>query len=198
MIKNIGRKFLHLFTGFAMLSLYYLIGRRAALICFGLIILVVFTVDMTRLKVVSFKRFIQGVFGSLIRENEANKLTGAGPYVLGVGLTLFFYQIGIATAAILFLVLGDVMAAIVGERYGRTKIAGAKSLEGTIAFVLTAVLSGVLLNMTVIQLPFSLLLAGAIVAAVVELLPLPLNDNLAIPIVSGGVMELIARTTNLT
>lgn len=31
---------------------------------------------------------------------------------------------------------------------------------------------------------------GALVAAGVELLTLPVNDNLAVPIVSGGVMEL--------
>jgi len=198
MMKNIGRKFLHLFGGFGLLSFYYLLGRRDALICYGLIVLVVLAIDITRLKVVAFKRFIQKWFSSFIRENEANKLTGAVPYVLGIGLTLFSYQTGIATAAILFLACGDVMATTVGERYGRTKIAGGKSLEGTIAFVVAAVLSGVLLNLTVIQIPCGLLLAGAMVAAVVELLPLPLNDNLVIPVVSGGAMELIARTTGFT
>ena len=195
MIKNIGRKFLHFFAGLVLLLLYYLFGRRDALICYGLIILAILTIDMTRLKVAAFNRFMQKWFSSFLRENETNKLTGAAPYVLGVGLTLFFYQTGIATAAILFLVCGDVTATTVGERYGRTKIAGGKSLEGTIAFVLAAILSGVLLNMTVTQLPFSLLLIGAMVAAVVELLPLPLNDNLVIPMVSGGVIELIARIT---
>jgi len=34
---------------------------------------------------------------------------------------------------------------------------------------------------------------GAFVAAGVELLPLRINDNLVIPIVSGGVMELAVR-----
>ncbi|MDD5100568.1 MAG: hypothetical protein PHP66_06405, partial [Syntrophales bacterium] len=112
---------------------------------------------------------------------------------LGIGLTLFFYQAGIATAAIVFLACGDVMATTVGERYGRTKIVREKSLEGTLAFVAAAILSGVLLNLTFVPLPFGLLLAGAIVAAGVELLPLPFNDNLTIPVISGGVMELVAR-----
>jgi dolichol kinase len=34
---------------------------------------------------------------------------------------------------------------------------------------------------------------GALVAAGVELLTLPVNDNLVIPIVSGGIMELALR-----
>jgi dolichol kinase len=193
MIKHIGRKFFHFFGGIGLLSLYWLLGRRDALIGYVLIILAVFALDMTRLKVLAFQRFIQTRFGSFIRENEANKLTGIVPYVLGIGLTLFFYQAGIATAAIVFLACGDVMATTVGERYGRTKIVGEKSLEGTLAFVAAAILSGVLLNLTFVPLPFGLLLAGAIVAAGVELLPLPFNDNLTIPVISGGVMELVAR-----
>jgi dolichol kinase len=83
----------------------------------------------------------------------------------------------------------------VGERYGRTKISGEKSLEGSLAFVAAAVLSGLLLNFTGIHLLHGLILAGSIIAAGVELLPLPVNDNLVIPVVSGGAMELIARTT---
>ena len=117
------------------------------------------------------------------------------PYVLGVGLTFFFYRTDIATAAILFLAFGDVTATTIGERFGRTKIVGEKSLEGTLAFVAAAFVAGVLLNLTAIQLPFGLLLVGAIVAAGVELLPLFLNDNMVIPVVSGGVMEILARMT---
>ncbi len=198
MIQHIGRKFFHLFGGLGLLSLYWLLGRRDALICYVLIVLTVLALDMTRLKVLAFQRFLQTWFGSFIRQNEANKLTGMVPYVLGIGLTLFFYQIGTATAAILFLACGDVMATTVGERFGKTKIVGEKSLEGTLAFVAAAILSGVLLNLAVVPLPFGLLLAGAMVAAGVELLPLPVNDNLTIPVISGGVMELMARTTGCT
>jgi len=36
---------------------------------------------------------------------------------------------------------------------------------------------------------------GAFVAAGVELLPLPLNDNLVIPLVSASVMTLVCRLT---
>ena len=62
-------------------------------------------------------------------------------------------------------------------------------------FVAAAILSGVLLNFAGIHLMYGLVLAGAIVAAGVELLPLRVNDNLVIPVVSGGVMEVISRLT---
>lgn len=192
-MKHTGRKLFHLFGGLGLLSLYYLLERRDALIGYGLIVFAVLLLDTVRLRVVRVNNFVQRQFGSFIRPNEAERLTGTVFYVLGVGLTLFFYRTDIATAAILFLACGDVTATMVGERFGRTKLAGGKSLEGTLAFVAAAIASGGLLNMIAVPLPFCLLLVGAVAAAAVELFPLSLNDNLVIPVVSGGVMELVAR-----
>jgi dolichol kinase len=194
-MKHIGRKLYHLLGGLGLLSLYFLLGRRNALICYGVLILVVLAIDITRLKVPAFNQFIFARFGSFIRKNEANKLTGTAPYFLGIGLTLLLYRSEIATAAICFLAFGDVAATAVGERYGRTKISGEKSLEGTLAFMAAAVTAGFLLTLAGIHLTQVIILAGAIAAAGIELVPLPVNDNLVIPLVSGGVMELIARVT---
>lgn len=194
-MKHLGRKLFHLLGGLGLLSLYYLLGRQSALICYGVLILVVLAIDITRLRVPAFNQFIQLRFSSFIRKNEANKLTGTAPYVLGIGLTLFLYRTDIATAAICFLAFGDVAATAAGERYGRTKISGEKSLEGTLAFVAVAVAVGFLLPLAGIHLVYGIILAGAIAAAGVELVPLPVNDNLVIPLVSGGVMESIARLT---
>ena len=194
-MKHIGRKLFHLLGGLGLLSLYYLLGRQNALIFYGLLIAVVLAVDITRLRVPVFNQFMQSRFSSFIRKNEANQLTGTAPYVLGIGLSLLLYRTDIATAAICFLAFGDVAATAVGERYGRTKISGKKSLEGTLAFVAVAVTVGFLLPLSGIHLMYGIALAGAIAAAGVELVPLPVNDNLVIPLVSGGVMELIARVT---
>ena len=192
-MKHIGRKLYHLFGGLGLLSLYYLLGRQNALVCYGLLFLVVLAVDITRLRVPAFNQFIQTRLSSFIRKNEANKITGTAPYVLGIGLTLLFYPTDIATAAICFLAFGDVAATTVGERYGRTKIVGDKSLEGTLAFAVIAVASGLALTVAGVRLAPGLIVAGAMVAAGVELVPLRINDNLVIPVVSGGAMELIAR-----
>ncbi|MBS1128360.1 MAG: hypothetical protein H6Q96_740, partial [Nitrospirae bacterium] len=67
------------------------------------------------------------------------------------------------------------------------------SLEGTLAFAVIAVASGLALTVAGVRLAPGLIVAGAMVAAGVELVPLRINDNLVIPVVSGGAMELIAR-----
>src|SRR5512136_497313 len=143
-MRHIGRKLYHLFGGLGLLSLYYFLGRRDALLCYGVLVLAVLAVDITRLRVPAFNQFIQSRFGSFIRKNEANKLTGTAPYVLGIGLSLALYRTDIATAAVCFLAFGDVAATTVGERYGKTKISGEKSLEGTLAFVAIAAAVGFL------------------------------------------------------
>jgi glycerol-3-phosphate acyltransferase PlsY len=194
-MKHLGRKLYHLLGGLGLLSLYYLLGRPRALICYGILTVIVLAIDITRIRVPALNQFIQTRFSNFIRTSESNRLTGTAPYVLGIGLSLLFYRTDIATAAICFLAFGDVAATAVGERYGRTKISGEKSLEGTLAFVTAAAFAGILLNVVSIHLPYGLLFSGALVAAGVELLPLPVNDNLVIPLVSGGIMELIARMT---
>ena len=188
-MKHLGRKFYHLFGGIGLLSLYYLLGRERALLLYGVLSLIALTVDVARLRIPMFNQFVFTRFGSFIRESEKNKLTGTPPYVLGIGLSLFLFPSAIATTAICFLAFGDVAATTIGERYGKTKI-GNKSLEGTAAFIIASLAAGSILLLAGIHLPVLVMLIGALVAAGVELIPLPLNDNLVIPLVSGGAMEL--------
>ncbi len=197
-MQHVGRKLFHVVGGLGLLSIYGILGRRTALLAYAGLFLVVLTVELARLAIPALNRFVFERFGGFIRAKEAKTLTGIAPYVLGVGLSLCLYRTDIATAAICFLALGDVAATTVGERFGRTKIAGEKSLEGTLAFVAVATAIGLLLPLAGIHLTPGIILAGILAAAGVELLPLPVNDNFLIPLVSGGMMELMARLTATT
>ncbi len=194
-MKHPGRKLFHLLGGLGLLSLYYLLGRERALAAYAALLAAVLALDLARLKIPSFNRFVYERFGSFIRPSERDRLTGTGPYILGIGLSLLLFRPEIATAAVCFLAVGDVAATTVGERYGRTKISGEKSLEGALAFIAAAAAAGSLLGLVGIPVTHGLVLTGALVAAAVELLPLRVNDNLVIPLASGGAMELIARLT---
>jgi diacylglycerol kinase (CTP) len=194
-MKHLGRKVFHLLGGLGLLALYALLGREQALWSYTVLAGIVLLLEIARLRSPAFNRMLFARFGSFIRKSEERRMTGTVPYLLGVGLSLLFYRVEIAAAAVCFLAFGDVAATAVGERFGRTKIAGEKSLEGTLAFIAAATASGLLLAVVDIHLMRGIILAGALTAAFAELLPLPLNDNLVIPLASGGVMELIARST---
>jgi dolichol kinase len=61
--------------------------------------------------------------------------------------------------------------------------------------MVAAAVSGFLLSLMGMHLITWVMVLGVLAAAGVELLTLPVNDNLVIPIVSGGVMELALRLT---
>lgn len=191
-MKHIGRKLYHLMGGVGLLLLYSLLGRDRALIVYAILFIIVIGLDLIRLNVPAVNTFMLNRFSSFFRQNEAHKLTGTPPYILGIGLSLYAFSEPIATAAICFLAFGDVAATAIGERYGRTKI-GNKSLEGTAAFVIAALAAGGVLLLIGSGTDPWVMVLGALAAAGIELLTLPINDNLVIPIVSGGVMELALR-----
>ncbi|MCK9419528.1 MAG: hypothetical protein M0R70_09145 [Nitrospirae bacterium] len=192
-MKQIGRKLYHLVGGVGLLSVYYVLGRKQALLFYAALFLLILAIDGARLMIPAWNRALFARFGSFIRKNEEHRLTGTAPYVLGIGLSLYAYSTPVASAAICFLVFGDVAATAIGERFGKTKI-GDKSLEGSLAFIVAAAVSGLLLSLWGVHLPVGVMLLGVLVAAGVELLTISMNDNLLIPLMSGGIMELALRT----
>lgn len=192
-MKHLGRKLYHLLGGICLLALYYLLGRHTALTLYAGLFLLVLAVEAVRLSLPAVNEYVYAHFAGFLRQKERHTLTGTPPYILGIGLSLFLFRPDIAAAAVCFLAFGDVAATTIGERYGRVRI-GEKSLEGTLAFVAAALGAGFLLHVLGVGLSPGMIAAGAVIAAGVELLSLPVNDNLLIPLVSGGVMELIART----
>jgi dolichol kinase len=191
-MNHLGRKLFHVLGGLGLLSLYFIFGRSNSFILYGALAAVVLLIEVARLSLPAMNHFFYTHFGSFIRKNEEHTMTGTVPYIIGIGLSLYAYATPVAVAAVCFLAFGDVAATTIGERFGRTKM-GNKSLEGTGAFIVIAVAAGLALHLAGLHLTPWVIVAGAVVAAGVELLPLPVNDNLVIPIVSGAVMEIILR-----
>ena len=86
--------------------------------------------------------------------------------------------------------LGDGFAALVGKAYGRTRFFG-KSLEGTVACLLACLAWAAYMSLTG-HLDFRVAAAGVVVASLVELLPIPLDDNLGITLFAGYTMKLLS------
>lgn len=191
-MKHLGRKLFHLLGGLGLLSLYFIFGRKTALGLYGALAVLVSVFEFARLRAPALNRFIYAHFKSFIRENEEHKMTGTVPYILGVGISFWAFSEPAASAAVCFLAFGDVAATTVGQRLGKTKI-GNKSLEGTAAFAVAALLGGLIPSLAGMGMPPLIMIVGVLVAAGVELLPLPVNDNLAIPVLAGAVMDLALR-----
>ena len=82
--------------------------------------------------------------------------------------------------------IGDTVAGLAGRRIGKLKI-GEKTVEGFVfGFLACAIIS---YNYKL--LPFSISIYGSLVGMIFEVLPLPLDDNLKIPLSSAFIMYAI-------
>ena len=93
-----------------------------------------------------------------------------------------------AAAALMYLIVGDTLAAIVGKAWGRTRIYGKKTLEGFLAGLVSSFLAAWALVPGVGPGPLAI---AALAAAIVEVLPIPVDDNFRIPLVAGLVLEFV-------
>ena len=106
-----------------------------------------------------------------------------------LALALFGGRPRIVDAAILYLTFGDMAAALAGRAWGRHAffLAGRrKSVEGSAACLLACWACGLAAG-----LPGGAAAAGAVAASLVELAPLPWDDNLWMPVLSGAVLRLL-------
>jgi dolichol kinase len=149
-------------------------------------------VDLVRLHDRRVKRFFRTFLGELIREHEEFNLLGSTYLLLAALLAIELFPRPMAAAAIGFTVLGDAFAAMVGRAWGRTRFFG-KTLEGAAGGLAACLAWAAFLALTG-HLPWSVALAGALVASLVELLPIPLDDNLGMTLFAGYAMKLLGGT----
>ncbi len=127
----------------------------------------------------------------LLKPAERNRVNVATFLILEDTLAFVVFSREVAVLCLLFVSVGDPAAALIGSRSRRARIWG-KSLSGTLAFAATAGAVGVLTALHPAVPLAWWMAAGVVVAALVELLPLPVDDNFTVPLAAGGVMAVLA------
>lgn len=138
---------------------------------------------------------------SILREHEQNCLCGGSYFSLGCTLAIHFFAPVIAMTSIIFLVLGDMSAALIGRSFGRSIVnvgvgpGGKKSVEGSAAMFIVCMLFGCTIFSQVHLREYPVFI-GSLVATLVELYePFGINDNVMIPFSSSLALTLgFART----
>jgi dolichol kinase len=146
-------------------------------------------IDVIRIHDHRVQRFFGRFFGELIREHERFNLLGSTYLVIAALLAVEIFPQRVAAAALGYTILGDGLAALVGKGWGRTRFFN-KTLEGAAGGLAACLGWAVFLGGTGL-LPWGMVLTGALVASLVELLPIPLDDNLGITLFAGYAMKLL-------
>jgi len=186
---EIARKLIHITN--LVIPLSYLWIFQNQIIMVG--ILLFFTIlsiiiEIFRVRNSQVSSFFERWLNFMMRENETSgNITGATWVFVGAFLTVLLVPNPYAVLGLIFLSVGDTVAALIGIGYPLVRI-GRKTLSGTLSGFVVCVLVG-----KVIGLPVGdfVIIFGAFVAMVVELIPSPVNDNITIPLSAGLAMALI-------
>lgn len=193
--NEIIRKGIHL-VSLSIPTVYYFITKELALSI--LIPLTIFSllIDYGRYYSPALSELVKKIFGFMMRKHEwdskKKNLNGA-TYVLisAVFVIIVFPKVFVVTAFAV-LIVGDIAAALIGRRFGRTKFLF-KSLEGTVAFILFSTI--VLIAAPKIEYNFTEYLIGfvaIIIGAIVENISGTwADDNFTIPVSVCTVMWIL-------
>ena len=155
-------------------------------ILLGCLCLFAILLEISRKKWDIVETLFEKHFNFMLRQSEFDGgLTGATWLLFGSTITVFLFPIHIAVPALLFLTVGDAFAAIIGKGIPIGKI-GDKYLSGTIAGIVTSCGIAFWVNRL---LPGEIIILSAVATMLVEGAPIPMNDNLTIPLTGGLVMS---------
>jgi len=202
--EEVYRKLLHVLVVLLPVGVFYgpaifFTDRQTILFYTLFILLLSVGIEIARFRHSAFAKWYFDTFGSMLREEEKNKLTGA-TYVAAA--TFFCAWLSLidermaasACMGLILFILGDAAAALVGKSMGRIRI-GDKTLEGALGcFLICLGLS----FFAIPQLPDFVTKWGgtvelwqaiviSVLVAFLELFPvklekIKLNDNLYVPV----------------
>lgn len=178
--RELTRKAIHLGTIIAPI-LTWLLPRTITISILAAAVAVAVAVEVARSRSRWIRyRFLRGT-RRMLRPHERRGAAGATYLAVSYLLAAVLFPRPLAVVAMLYSGLGDAAAALVGKRWGRHRIASGKSWEGAGAGLLVNLAAG----LAVPGLPMAPIVVGAVAAATLEFLPLPIDDNLRVT-VGGG------------
>lgn len=188
---HLARKFWHCGMGVTMALVYGLGLSKPAAVTILLIVFIFATaVEYIRLKVPKLNKIAIKAMGPIMRSHEVTKISGTPFYIGSVLLSVIIFPKLIAILSILYLAFGDPISSIFGILWGDLgpRFSNGKSLIGTAAGMgVCCVITFVTMLLNDIPAgPASLIaLAGGLAGGGAEMIPLEIDDNFSIPIVSG-------------
>jgi dolichol kinase len=134
------------------------------------------------------------LFPTTFRSWETQGILGSTWLAVGMLAAFLFYGRDVGGTAVLFLIWGDPAAELVGRRWGRP--GKGKTVVGSLGCLVTCLVAGIV-GIGLGGLSPWTVLAGAVVATLAERAPLPLDDNVWIPLLSGLAMVVMEYLVTL-
>ncbi|MCB0393341.1 MAG: hypothetical protein KDD25_02205 [Bdellovibrionales bacterium] len=186
---HLSRKIFHVFGVSVVIFLYLVLDRKVSLSLLAGAMAFFIPVDFFRRRIPALQKIALNSFGFIMREDERSHLSGVAYMMVGVFIVAYIFPPSVVVLSLLLLGLGDPISSIVGTLYGKDKLIGRKSLQGTFAGFVVCTIAGFfyfsIQELMVERIVLVSILTG-LVGAVSEVFPVgKLDDNLTFPVLSS-------------
>jgi len=168
------------------LIFYVVFTKVPSLFILGSVTLVLVVFDIFRLMHKKTNELLKTKVKALLRKNEIKTFSSFTIFFVALFITLLIFPKEVAFIASSFLIYGDIFGKLFGLAFGRHKILN-KTLEGTLAYIGSVLIMGYVLY-TSLEISLIVLILGSILAPLVEMLSMTLNDNFTVPLITGSIM----------
>jgi dolichol kinase len=158
-------------------------GHRVILVVEGGVAAVFIAADLAR---ILFKLHSRRLYKS----GERHAFSSMTAFLVAVFLGFLLFPRPISWLSLAFLTIGDLYGKLIGVRFGRTRLVGQRTLEGSLGYVTGALVAGAILRALVV-FPALYLLVGALAAAAIELFSRDIDDNLTVGLLSGAILSVM-------
>ncbi|TLU82233.1 MAG: phosphatidate cytidylyltransferase [Chlorobium sp.] len=186
---EIARKAIHL-SSLSIPLIYCHISRDLALTILLPLFAGFLTIDLMKNFISPVSKWYHDTFSSILREHELEsrhiQFNGATCIMMSAVFLVFFFPKVIAVACFSMVAVSDTFASIAGKTIGKHRF-GKKSLEGSIAFLLSAIIIVLFVPGLDPRIGILMAVAGTVTEAfVVSIGSYRIDDNLTIPAVSAS------------
>jgi dolichol kinase len=186
---EVVRKLIHL-CSLSIPIIYFFIPKTSAVIILSIVTFFALVIDISRYFSSEAGKVFYSFFGFLLREHELDtrkkNLNGATYVFISALLCVIIFPKILFITAFTILIISDSLAALIGRKYGKHKFLS-KSLEGTLAFFISAIIVVLFTPKVEGLVPEYLIgIVAAAIGAIVENISFGFaDDNLSIPISIG-------------
>ena len=191
-IHEVLRKTIHV-SSLWMVAIMYFLSKIDAVLTFGIFSLLILAVEYLRHRNSLIKKVFIILFGKILREKEVEKtMTGAAYFVLSALIVSMIFPKEIAITSFSVMIISDTAAALIGKKFGKTLLIDDKTLQGTQAFFISAVITIIcLINFFPHDnVRYLTVFLAAATGTLAELFSkrVKIDDNLLVPLVVGAIL----------
>jgi dolichol kinase len=185
--KNLTRSLFHIACGLTALALLRLLPSRGWVIATSAVFAACgFTMEIARRRSPAVNARLMRLFAPVAHPHEWTRINSSTWYVTALLALSVLAPLRAAELGVLVLAVADPVAGLVGRRFGRTRLRGNRTLEGSLGFLVAGFLAAAAWLTLVHAVPLRqsavIAAAGAGAGALAELFSTWLDDNFTIPI----------------